>query len=98
MGIRCQGGDRSGKFEREAHEEKGKDSGEKKTRSCHYCKKLRHLKRNCFTWKKKQAQREQEGTLVDVAEYFEEEVLNIVAKPVKHQWFQDIANKVKMLQ
>ena len=33
-----------------------KEKGDKKeTRSCHYCKKPGHIKKNCFSWKRKQA-------------------------------------------
>ena len=32
------------------------DASGKETRSCHYCKKPDHLKKDCFSWKKKQAE------------------------------------------
>lgn len=55
------------------HEPKKKrgENGGEETRSCQHCKKPGHLKRDCFVWKNKQAQKEQAGNLVDIAEYVE---------------------------
>ena len=33
---------------------KNVQSDQKETRSCHWCKKLGHLKKDCYVWKRKQ--------------------------------------------
>ena len=43
---------------KKAASDKGKSHPQKETRSFHWCKKPGHLKKNCYAWKRKQAEAE----------------------------------------
>lgn len=63
----------------------------KETRSCHYCKKPGHLKKDCYSWKKKQNEENyQVQNQADVVEDLEVgQVLNIVGGGIEHSWIMD---------
>lgn len=45
-----------------------KDSERSETRKYHYCKKQRHLKKDCYSWKRKQAHLYQKPATTDYTE------------------------------
>ena len=70
--------------------QKDQDHGEKETRSCHYCKKPGHLKKNCFSWKKKMADEEAGQNTADLVEGMEQpEILNIMDTIAEAMWIVD---------
>ena len=69
----------------------GNESKEKETRSCHYCKKPGHLKKNCFSWKKKQAEEEKESHTIDCVEATDvPEILNVMEGDDRSSWIVDL--------
>lgn len=77
-------------FKKPQESSKNTSSGQKETRSCHWCKKLGHLKKDCFAWKRKQ---ESEDKAVNSAEGAEDdeahEVLNVMEGRVLSSWIMD---------
>lgn len=73
--------------------QKGSENGRKETRTCHYCKKPGHLKKNCFSWKRKQEQdKDAGGETADVAQEVEvAEALNVSDVSVEESWIMDSA-------
>ena len=68
-----------------------KEKGDKKeTRSCHYCKKPGHIKKNCFSWKRKQAaEGTDQGSTDVVQEEQQMQVMNIVEGEMGESWIVD---------
>ena len=70
---------------------KASSSDQKETRSCHWCKKPGHLKRDCYAWKRKQES--SGGKVVNSAEEVEEdgspEALNVMETKEGGSWIMD---------
>ena len=78
------------KFKKKVEEAKVENSGAKETRSCHWCKKPGHLKKDCYAWKKKQASESQSHTNVISSDGDEAaEVMNVVDRIEKNSWIMD---------
>lgn len=65
---------------------KGKEPVQKETRICHHRKKVGHLRRDCFFWKKKLSQSGEFGSAEVVTDG---EVLNVVDGEVESKWILD---------
>lgn len=62
----------------------------KETRKCHYCQKLGHLKKNCYAWKMKQSEGNNEQNTADcTAELEPAHVLNVAEKQIADSWIMD---------
>ena len=67
------------KFKQKYEDSKPEVFGLKETRSCHYCKKPGHFKKECYAWKRKQAAEGTSHTNVVSGEADEvHEVMNVV--------------------
>ena len=64
---------------------------QKETRSCHWCKKPGHLKKDCFAWKRKQASEGKSQNTSDCVEGVDPpaQLLNVVDKGVSQRWIMD---------
>ena len=80
------------KFKKKYDDPKASGSDtQKETRSCHWCKKPRYLKKDCFAWKRKQAS---EGKGQNTSACVESvdlpaQLLNVVDKGVNQRWIMD---------
>ena len=81
------GKNKSGFYKEQQESEKGQ---KKETRSCHYCKKPGHIKKNCFSWKRKQAA---EGASTCTTDLVQDEgnmhILNILEGSISESWIVD---------
>ncbi|KAL1564721.1 Integrase catalytic domain-containing protein [Salvia divinorum] len=69
---------------------KAKDNPQKETRECFWCKKPGHLKKNCFAWKKKIAEGQDNQEVVDLVEEVQQPlVLNVIQGDIKDSWIMD---------
>lgn len=69
---------------------KEKDEPAKETRSCHYCKKTGHLKKNCYSWKRKKEEKAATQNNADIAQEIQSaEVLNVIENDISNCWIMD---------
>lgn len=69
---------------------KSKDPDQKETRRCRYCKKIGHLRRDCYSLKRKLASNNQGKESADCTKEMEEpQSLNITEQPVDEVWILD---------
>ncbi|KAL1536649.1 Retrovirus-related Pol polyprotein from transposon TNT 1-94 [Salvia divinorum] len=67
-----------------------KDPSANETRECFYCKKPGHLKKNCYSWKKKLAEDQNGVDEADVAEDMEmPQIMNVVDRDIGNSWIMD---------
>lgn len=87
---------KGGKFKKfsqdfkKSRNQKDKESGEKETRRCHFCTKQGHLKKDCYAYKKKQAQKNPKPDATEIIEKCEgAEVLNVIDTITGNDWILD---------
>ena len=69
---------------------KEKQGEGKETRSCHHCKKPDHIKKDCYAWKRKQAEAEKATDTADVVEGIETgQIMNVTDKGIMDSWIMD---------
>ncbi|KAL8497416.1 hypothetical protein ACS0TY_020925 [Phlomoides rotata] len=70
---------------------KGKEITQEKIRTCHNCKKPGHIKKNYYSWiRKQQALKDGGGNTADIVEKYDaSEVLNVVEHPISEEWILD---------
>ena len=62
----------------------------KETRKCHWCQKPDYLKKNCFAWKKRQAEsNNDQNTANCTAELEPAHVMNVAEKQISDSWIMD---------
>lgn len=62
----------------------------KETRSCHYCKKHGHLKKDCYSWKRKQNEEKAAHNQADLAEETDApQIMNVVSGGIENSWIMD---------
>lgn len=85
------------KFKKKFEDGKPSTSDSKETRSCHWCKKPGHLKKDCFAWKIKQAN---EGKTQNSSDCVEEvefgEIMNVVEGGISEYWIMDSGGSFHM--
>ena len=78
-------------FKKDRDDSKSATKDHKETRSCHWCKKPGHLKRDCFAWKKKQA--EEAAQSKNSSDFIQEnessEALNVMEQMGSTSWILD---------
>lgn len=77
------------KFKKKPEEGKSAGSDQKETRSCHWCKKPGHLKKDCYAWKRKQAEGNSHPSTDCVEECSPPEILNIMENGLSGVWIMD---------
>ena len=81
---------KKGSGSKQPYPQKADQDQEKETRSCHYCKKPGHLKKNYFAWKKKQDEEENGKNTTDFAEELEiPKALNVYDSHEELPWIMD---------
>ncbi|KAL1565167.1 E3 ubiquitin-protein ligase upl4 [Salvia divinorum] len=70
--------------------QKGKKDDPRETRSCHWCKKPGHLKKDCYAFKRKQAEENKAQDTADLTEHIvEAEILNVTENQTLNSWIMD---------
>ena len=71
-------------------QKQGKKEVGKESRSCHWCKKPGHLKKDCYAFKRKQAEENKGQDTADLAEDVEAtEILNVMDGRIHNSWIMD---------
>ena len=78
-------------FKKDHEGPKGTSKDSKETRSCHWCKKPGHLKRDCYAWKRKQAEEASQGKNSSdcVQEAEASHILNVMEEMEQSSWILD---------